>query len=143
MGAATFPAVQQLAAELAKDDIGSKLALMVQAADAIALGRGDQRAPFEAAATAVEERIATLSAMTQTTMEQIARLDKANQALRREYQQRQTPDLALLEIEIRAESASKALRSATIAWSDLQSDVKELRRVIDAAQKVDPDLYAR
>lgn len=139
----TFPALQQLAAELAKDDIRGRLQLMLQAAEAIAQGRDDQRAPFEAVATAIEKRITGLLAISASTREQIGRLDAASRAVRTEYQQRPTPDPALLEIEIRAERASEALRAATNAWSGLQSDVKELRRVVGAAQKVDPDLYAR
>lgn len=133
----TFPALEQLAAELAADDIGARLQTMVLTAQS-----GD-RGRFDTAATAVETRLAALLARSTTIKGKIDRLAAAGRTMRRESQQLPAPDLALHAIEIKAEQAGEALRAATFAWTGLQSDVTELRRVVGKAQGVDPEWYAR
>jgi hypothetical protein len=139
----TFPALQQLAAELAQGDIADGLQLMLKAAEDVARGRADQRGTFDAAATAIETKIARLLSSSAIIKGQVDRVNAASGAVKREILQRPTPDVALLDIQIKAEQASAALGASLLAWSGLQSDVTELRRVVKAAQQVDPSWYAR
>lgn len=133
----TFPALGQLATEIVQDDIGVRLQAMVQAAQ-----NGD-RGAFDTAAAGIEGKLAALSGRAGIIKGQIDHLAEASRTMRLETSQLPAIDPALHQIEVKGGEASKALGAATLAWGGLQSDVIELRRVVEKAQRVDADWYAR
>jgi hypothetical protein len=143
-GQETFPALQRLAADLAKDDIGSMLTAMKGASEAIAAGRGDPGNVFESNAAALEGRFAALGVISDTVTRQMTRLRTASKATINEYKLRRLPPTEFVEVRANPDAVITALNAANNHWIGLQSDVKELRRLVAKAQgSPTAELYAR
>jgi hypothetical protein len=152
-GKQTFPALQKIAADLARDDIGVMLVAMKNASDgiaAIADGRGDpgqlasHRRVFETQSAALEKRFAALSTISDTATGQMERLRKASKAAIFEYKARKLPPTEFVEVRADPDAVLSALTAANGSWTWLLSDVKELRRLIGKSQSVGTEaLYAQ
>jgi hypothetical protein len=141
----TFPALQQLATFLVEDQdlINGLLGDMLKAAEAVARGQVEKRRIFDRFAKLLEIKMKLYFDTAEGIMQEMERLDQAGRAVKEGILRAQTHDFALLDIEIKAEHASAALGASMEAWRGLQSDVTELRRVVSAAEQVDPDWYGR
>jgi hypothetical protein len=142
-GLETFPALQKIAADLAKDDIGGMLVAMKNASEgiaAIAAGRGNpgqlasHRSVFETQSAALEKRFAALSALSDTATGQMDRLRKASKATIYEYKLRKLPPTEFVEVGANPDAVLAALNAENGSWTWLLSDVKELRRRVGQAQ---------
>ncbi len=143
VGQRDIPALQNIAADLAKDDIGHMLLAMKNTSErmeAIAEGRGDasqmasQRIAFETLAKALEARFTTLSGITEKATAQLDRLRKASKASIFEYKARKLPPTGFAEVRANPDAVLSALNAANGSWTWLLSDVKELRRLVEKAQ---------
>jgi len=142
-GQETFPALQKIAADLARDDIGNMLVAMKNASeaiDAIAAGRGDpgqlanHRNVFDTQSRALEARFIALGTISETATRQMDRLRTASRATISEYKRRKLPPTEFVEVGADPDAVLSALNAANDSWAWLLFDVQELRRRIGKAQ---------
>ena len=135
-GEETFPALQELAKQLAKDDIGNSLAVMKRASRAIAAGDSGlagRHAEFDAQSAALERRFIELGKISEAATGQLERLTKASKAAIFEYRGRKFPITEFVEIGPDPDAVLTALRATDGRWKSLLSDIKELRRLAGEA----------
>jgi hypothetical protein len=152
-GEQTFPDLQKIASDLARDDYGNMLTAMKSASEGIAAineGHGNPsqlanyRSVFEAQSKALEARFGALSAISETATTQMDRLRKASKAAILEYKARKLPPTEFVEVGADPDAVLSALNAANGSWTWLLSDVRELRRLVGKSQSAGTGaLYAQ